>query len=340
MLSVQAPAVSARPPVRTTGGVLPYDPTWGLTQDPQWVRLKQNHQVTAQLDPLQKRRRSAVGAQRLDAVPTALQLPARQTARFVEPPGYGVDDYGKRYVDGNYWNICVAGAATVAAFYFIPDPVELSGAFREPYGPFAITTRWDAADVDYNLGYEARARAYMLYMAMEVEPPSFDRPGMDDWSTYPTGGGSPQSIRDAVNWEISGHLRGGKWATYFYFIQENWGLGFSADRFNQDIVADIAGAGAPVIVTVDAAYLPNWSNATKPVHHAITIIGYDNVNDTYTYLDTCGKQCGSDTNGGTHEVSQRKMFKAIQMFGRRDEDGYTILRADGLPKYPNGAYIW
>lgn len=339
-LSIQGPVTSARSPVRTTGGVLPNDPDWGVTQDPEWVKIKQNHQVTAQMDPFQRRRRPVVGVQRLDAVPTALQLPAKVTGRFVEPAGWGIDDSGKHYVDANYWNICVAGAAAVAAYYFIPDPVELSGAYREPYGPFAITTRWDAADVDSNLGFEAKARAYMLFMAMDVQPPSFDLPGMDDWSTYPTGGGSAQGIRDAVNWEISRHLRGGKWANYFYFIQENSGPTFTRDRMNDDIVADIAGAGAPVIVTVDAAYLPNWSNATKPVHHAITVIGYDNVNDTYTYLDTCGRQCGSDTNGGTHVVSQAKLFKAIQMFGRRDADGYTITRADGTPKYPNGAYIW
>jgi hypothetical protein len=179
-----------------------------------------------------------------------------------------------------------------------------------------------------------------MFMAMNVQPPSFARPGMDDWSTYPTRGGSPQAIRDGLNWEISRHLRGGKWATYFYFIQENSGPTFTAARMNADIVADIAGAGAPVIFTLDAQYLPNWSHATKPVHHAITVIGYDNVANTYTYLDTCGRQCGSSSNGGVNVVSQAKLFKALQMFGTRDANGYTITRADGLPKFPNGAYIW
>jgi hypothetical protein len=216
----------------------------------------------------------------------------------------------------------------------------MSGAFREPYGPFALTTRWNAKGVDSNLGFDVQGRAYMLFMAMQVQPPSFERPGLDDWSTYPTQGGSPQAIRDGLNWEISRHLRGGKWATYFYFTQENSGPSFSAAQMNADIVADIAGAGAAVIFTVDAQYLPNWSNATRPVHHAIVVIGYDNVADTYTYLDTCGRQCGSDSNGGTHVVSQAKLFKAFQMFGTRDANGNTILRADGLPKFPTGAYIW
>ena len=122
--------------------------------------------------------------------------------------------------------------------------------------------------MDSNLGFNAKGRAYMLFMAMQVQPPSFDRPGIDDFSTYPTLGGSPQGIRDAVNWEISGHLRGGRWATYFYFTEENSGPAFTPDQMNADIVADIAGSGAPVIVAVDADYLPNWPDLAKPLHHA------------------------------------------------------------------------
>jgi len=74
--------------------------------------------------------------------------------------------------------------------------------------------------------------------------------------------------------------------------------------------------------------------------HAITIVGYDNTDDTYTYLDTCGRECGSTSNGGTHDIAQKKLFKAMQMVGRLGDDGQTILRADGTPKYPNGGYIW
>jgi hypothetical protein len=40
------------------------------------------------------------------------------------------------------------------------------------------------------------------------------------------------------------------------------------------------------------------------------------------------------------EVCQKKLFKAIQMVGRVDDNGRPILRADGTPKYPNGGYIW
>lgn len=339
MLSVQAPVVSAASVVRTTGGVLPFDRSWTTQPDPRALTLKEQGRLATRVGP-NGLRSTIVQPQRISAPPSALNLATRDTARIVEPPGWGRDDRGRDYADANYWNICAAGAATVAASYFIPDPLRLSGAFREPYGPYAVTTRWDQADVDATLGFVAKARAHMLFMAMEVRPPSFDRPGIDDFSTYPTRGGSPQAIRDAVNWEISGHLPGGRWATYFYFIKENSGPSFTEARLNADIVADIAGAGAPVIAVVDADYLPNWPDLARPLHHAITIVGYDNVGDTYTYLDTCGRQCGSTSNGGTHQISQAKLFKAIQMVGGGDAAGSLIKRPDGTPKFPTGAYIW
>jgi hypothetical protein len=339
MLSVQGPVVFAAAVVRTTGGVLPFDHDWPIQPPPSAVKVKEAGRLATRLE-IGGHRHPIVNPQRITAPPPALTLPTKDTARFVEPPGFGTDDHGKNYTDVNFWNFCTAGAAAVAASYFIPDPVELSGTFREPYGPFGVTTRWDEAGDDANLGYPTKGRAYIMFMAMQVQPPSFDNPGIDDFSTYPTRGGSPQGMRDAINWEISGHQRGGKWATFFYFTEENSGPTFTPERLNADIVADIAGAGVPVVVAVDADYLPNWPDLAKPLHHAITIVGYDNTNDTYTYLDTCGRQCGSLTNGGTHDISQAKMFKAVQMVGRADSDGYLIKRADGTPKYPTGAYIW
>jgi hypothetical protein len=341
MLSVQFSAVTAaRPPAGESGGVLPSIRHWPLKQPTDWVRAKRAHQVRrihgagTVIAPI------APGARRISAPPASLTLPSKVTAQFIEPLGVGQDDSGKRYVDVNYWNICAAGAATAAAAYFLDDPTDLSGTFREPYGPFAISTQWDAADTDSVGGFRAQARAYMLYMAEAVKPPSFDRPGIDNFDTYPTLGGAPQSVRDALNWELSSHNKGGHWATYFYFIQENSGPAFSPNRMNADIVADIAGSGAAVIANVDADYLPNWPDLAKPLHHAIVIIGYDNDADTYTYLDTCGRLCGSKTDGGTHVISQAKLFKAVQMVGRVDSDGYLIAKADGTPRYPIGAYIW
>ncbi|MEA2623810.1 MAG: hypothetical protein QOH61_2720 [Chloroflexota bacterium] len=340
VLSAQVSVASAQPPPKTTGGVLPNEPEPDVRQKADLLRAKRAGRVPAYETGAVPRRRPVTGAMRISAPPASMTLPSKATGRFVEPLGLGIDDNNRRYVDSNYWNICVAGAATVAVSYFRDDPVTMSGGFREPYGPYAVTTRWDASDSDPIAGMDTRARAYMLFMAMEVEPPSFGRPGIDDFDTYPTHGGSPQGMRDAVNWEISNHGRLGKWGTFFYFVQENSGPAFSPEQMNADIVADIAGAGAAVMVTVDADFLPNWPDLSRPIHHAIVVIGYDNIDDTYTYLDTCGRFCGSKTDGGTHVIPQRKLFRAIQMVGRNDEDGYLITRQDGTPKYPTGAYVW
>jgi hypothetical protein len=337
MLSIHVSAASAGGSVRTSGGLLPWDPDWPAQQSRQSQALKAQGVTAAQRAG--KLPRSAP-REPSTVAPAAMTLSTKLTARIVEMPGYGEDDVGKSYVDDNYWNICSAGAATVATSYFIPDPYQMLGAFHEPYGKYSVTTRWDEQDVDANQGFVARARAYMLFMAMDVEPPSFDNPGIDDFSTYPTRGGSPQAIRDAVNWEISGHASGGQWATWFYYTKANSGSGFSADQLNDDVVADISRSGAAVIAAVDADYLPNWPDLPIALHHAITVVGYDNTNDTYTYLDTCGRQCGSTSNGGTHVIAQKKLFKAIQMVGRVDDNGRTILRADGTPRYPTGGYIW
>lgn len=338
MLSIHVSAASADPVVRTTGGLLPWDSDWPVQQN-HASRVLKHRGITGAQRAGKLPRSSAAGISPA-AAPAAMTLPTKMTSRIVEMPGYGKDDIGKSYTDANYWNICSAGAATVATSYFVPDPYQMLGAFHEPYGRYSVTTQWNEQDVDYNQGYVARARAYILYMAMAVDPPSYDKPGIDDFSTYPTRGGSPQAIRDAVNWEISDHAGGGQWATWFYFTEPNSGSGFSADQFNDDVVADIGRVGAPVIVAVDADYLPNWPDLAHPIHHAITIVGYDNTGDTYTYLDTCGRECGSTSNGGTHDIAQKKLFKAMQMVGRLGDDGQTILRADGTPKYPNGGYIW
>jgi hypothetical protein len=46
------------------------------------------------------------------------------------------------------------------------------------------------------------------------------------------------------------------------------------------------------------------------VSHYVAIIGYNNTNSTYTYLDTCGTECGS--NGyGLFTVSQSQLYNGI-----------------------------
>ena len=123
-------------------------------------------------------------------------------------------------------------------------------------------------------------------------------------------------------------------------MQPNTGSRFTQAHLNTDIVTDIYGSGAAIVAAVDADYLPNWPDLAKPLYHSIAVVGYDNEEGTYTYLDTCGDDCGSYSNGGLHTISQKRLFKAIQMVGKVDDNGNLIRNSDGLPKYPWGAYLW
>ena len=314
------------------------DGTWPLQQDAAWLSVKQAHRIV-RASGGRTQVSAGIAASILASAPSAMTLPTRFTARTIEPEGSGTDDAGKSYADRNYWNMCAPGAATVAAYYFGQQPAVFTGTYREPYGPKQVATHWDATDVD-DKGYSANGRAYILYMAEAVYPPSFTRAGIDDFDEYPTHGGSADAIRDALNWEMTDRGIIPTWATYFYAIQGNSGARFTQAHLNADIVADIAGSGAAVVVDVDADYLPNWPDLAKPLYHSVTVVGYDNDADTYTYLDTCGRNCGSYTNGGLHTIAQKQLFKAIQMVGRVDPRGLLIKDTDGTPKYPIGAYIW
>jgi len=337
------PAVADDPVVRTTGGVIPADPSREIGQSATWIRAKQAGLVGRNARGRAVVRSAATGGSASGA-PSSLQLYAKYTSHFVEPLGDDSDDGTPRksYHDRNYWNLCVPGASIVSAYYWTGVPLWLEGTFHEPYGPFGITTHWEASDTDAAAGFQTYGRGYLMYMAMDVQPPNWKRAGIDDFDTYPTGGGSLQSMRDALNWEISSHGRigSGPWSSYFYAVQGNDGSRFTAAHLNADVITDLYGSGVPVNVAVDADYLPNWPDLAKPLHHAITVIGYDKDAGTYTYVDTCGKACGSFTNGGLHVISQAQMFKAIRMVGKVDDNGSLIANPDGSPKYPFGGYIW
>ena len=192
LLLVSSPGgVVAGPPIGSTGGIIPADhrsPAQGVW----WKQAKERHLLV----------RDGSGAVTLRApttilrsvaadAPTHLKLPTAVTSRIIEPEGHGLDDSSPRrsYDDRNYWNFCAPGAATVAAYYFGGGPMAMVGTFHEPYGPKVVSTHWHEADTDAN-GYKANARAYILYMAEAVQPPTFPRPGIDNFDEYPTRGGS------------------------------------------------------------------------------------------------------------------------------------------------------
>jgi len=67
---------------------------------------------------------------------------------------------------------------------------------------------------------------------------------------------------------------------------------------------------ALMVVGVNAQYLPNWST-NHMVSHYVAIIGYSNTSGTYTYLDTCGPECGS-AGYGMFTISQSQLYNGIE----------------------------
>lgn len=253
-----------------------------------------------------------------DAAPEAGHAPGMLdtsvVSRIVEPEGDGHDDASQSFTDKNYWNFCTPGAVTVALYYFVPGNVTgwPAGNFREPSNaPSSIPsagTHW--ASSDKVNGYQTYGRAYLMYLAEQVKPPSFAAPGMDAFTSYPTTGANLTDARDVLNWEASGHSS--KYASFFYSIVSSKGL--TATALHGDVKKDIDG-GHAVVAAVDTGYLPNWS---RSLSHAITVVGYDDATSTYKYTDTCGVHCNGSSkskNGGVWTVAQATLFDAIEADG-------------------------
>lgn len=296
----------------STGGLLPNSAAKStLVQDPTFLSEK------------------AAGLISVDASGAPIVLSAAQPASgsgsgaltfldtqwAVEPEGRYYDDLHHAESDLNYWNFCSAGSAATAIYYWNNSKFLswLAGYFTERYGPDRFTTYWRSSDTgtssDTSDGYATKGRSSIMYFAEQVKPPSYGSPGIDNFNVYPTNGGSLPDVRDALNWEASNH--GSNWQNYFYVVANP-----SETTLHTDIVDDIAGAGRALVAAVNTAYLPNWS---RSLGHAITIIGYDDFNGTYTYLDTCGHQCNGSsksTNGGHWDISQHSLYLAISSAGQ------------------------
>jgi hypothetical protein len=240
------------------------------------------------------------------------------TSRIIEPLGNGFDDLHISYNDQNYWNFCTAGAAAVAAYYWIPNAV--SGRpgqnYTEPYGPHKSTTYWRSSDTgtssDTSNGFATKGRGYLMYLAEYTKPPSYSRPGIVDFTYYSSRGGSIGDAALALNWEIFGDEH------FFWSLKRVPGV--SQTTFVNDVKADLFDYGTPVLVAVNtyvssSVRLPNW---TRSIGHAIAIVGYDDATSKFTYIDTCGRACNTsagNTNGGTFTVSYTTMYKLIANFG-------------------------
>lgn len=190
--------------------------------------------------------------------------------------------------------------------------------YTEPYGPVQETTWWDAYDTgtssDTSNGYVSRGRGYVMYMAEKVDPPSFDEPGIIDFSVAGTNGGNMRSVTEALNWELSGRNED-FWKGYWYGY--TLASASTKSEFIGRVRTNLFDFGSPVVVFLytykdSDTHLPNWSRNVK---HAIAIVGYNNSTEKLTYVDTCGRDCngsGNNTNGGTHTMDWSEMWELMR----------------------------
>lgn len=200
------------------------------------------------------------------------------------------DDNNNCYRDQYYWSFCGPGAVDSALYYWNGNTDTYpAGSYTEPsYAPYHQTTYWTSSDHN---------RSYLMYIAEVTKVPTWSTAGMVTFGTYSNAGTYLSDITNTLNWEASGHNTS-TWQNYWYLSVSNSGL--TASTLNADIVTDIAD-GYPVVAEVNTTNLPNWN--TNGIIHYITIIGYDNNNHTYTYVDSCGTACGS-TGAGVHTINQ------------------------------------
>ncbi len=166
-------------------------------------------------------------------------------------------------------------------------------SFKDPAN--GVTTTWNNT---YN-------RSYLMYLAMDTKPPSFGSAGE---FTFQTGSTADTNIRDTLNWEASDQ-NASTWPGYFYGIE--WASGLTQSALMADIQADIGSGHVADITAVNTAYLPSWSGTGKVLGHYVAIVGYNTYNSTFTYVETCGTQCGSDGNG-VYSISLSQLYNAIE----------------------------
>ena len=341
------PPPSAGPTPAGLAGFPRIDPTRPTpTHSSDWLALKAGGLVAlvdgrivalpATTDPLTE---PGSGA----ALPPAHTLDVAWTGRVVEPPGAGTDEKGNRYSDLTYWNLCGPAATTVALYYWQqltgrPDVTGTAGYFLDPYAaagvawpspgpavPLSAGVRvgmyWSGRDT--TSGYVANGRGFVMYMAMNVQPPGWSATGVDVFTAtgggpmYPTRGSSPRGMAVAMNWEIAGPAAS-SWAdTWYVYVTK--GDPTLATDLHEAVLLDVGRDHVALVAAADTHELPNWQagSATPHTRHAISIVGYDDTANppTYTFIDTCGRSCNGragNTNGGTHVISQAAMVAALQ----------------------------
>jgi hypothetical protein len=244
------------------------------------------------------------------------------------------------YYNRDFFNLCSPGAATIALYLLLNSPANRLDRFStdvtDPAFDTYISTKtgtleqhithWNGSPWPLNSS-GSYLRGYMLKLAWQIQIPNraTGTAGMMDVQHYPSVGVTNWVLQDALNWELS-HENSKTWQKDPPYTVKWWsdyldsdGVGTTKGKavFHSDVVRDVAGRRhAPVLAEVNAAMLPNWNEPGKSVYHIVTIVGYDDTTNQYTYLDTCGKStnCNANaesTDGGIHTVDQDTMWSAI-----------------------------
>src|SRR5450759_4107938 len=314
---VAQPSSAGSPTGNSTGGVLPPEP--GSGQDPAFVIAKEQGRVRVHPDGHVEILATAPAV----SYQSSVQLDTSWTGSVWEPQGSGTDDAGFKYTDNNYWNFCGPGATAVALWYWTNgktfDTGIATAAYSEPNTALAThaSTTWAATDG------VSKGRGAIMYLA-ENELPTPDKSlwtwsGVIDWtSSYPNDGTPVNRIRDALNWEISGHS-----SVTGPYAWTPYSASLTQSALHTDVQRDIAGQGTPLVANVATSsgryHLPSWGKRGS-VNHSITIVGYDDAKGNYTYIDTCGPGCNnSGAPAGVYTVSQQTLWALVG--AETDHDG-------------------
>lgn len=315
-------------------------------QDPQWLKAKSEYRVSSGIVPGQGKGASTHAtvlstpffnpSVKGGSVAPYTGAPSSYTLAFsgtgvqwAAEPGDGkhynfpesnwqftYDDAYHHYADGLMYTLCGPGAVDVATFYWPAPPNYANYAnVVDPLNPTQATS-WNGTDVDGT----TRMRGYMVHLAYQIHPPTWNQYGMLSQSYYQSGefGGSTlQVVRDALNWEASGE-NPSNWSSYFYV--NVWNYDYTSESqvesaLHSDIVADLYYNHVPVIVETEAGYLTsNWPSGDT-VYHFVAIIGYDDIAGTYTYIDTCKYYTACDPRSADtpddHKVSQHSLAQGV-----------------------------
>lgn len=313
-------------------------------QDPAWVQVKLSHRVWSGIKPGQGKEASThsmVLATPLTAstAPSSYTLSLSSDVLYTgEPsdgsiqnfPGTGntADDANHHYSDSLYYTWCGVGASDVA-LWFWPNPPNFTNSSKV-YDPMVFNqySSWNAEDIDNTY----RLRGYMIRLADQTMAPTWSRAGMLSQSYYQSnefGGVTLQVVQDALNWEASGENTS-NWSNYFYTTV--WNSSFYNQYYpnnlyqalHSDVVSDIYYSHVPVLVELTAGYLSNWPS-TSTVNHMVAIVGYNDTQGTYTYIDTCKQytycnRYGQDT-PDAHTVSQSQLAAGVANIGTNETTG-------------------